>query len=125
MSGKWIDEQGDIWVLGVDGLMHTPETAPFPREYVEKKWGPLKPLDAATPYTGTQPTYEYQTATKGPDGRIERVGVSFAEDEYPDARQRVMGEYYDIKRDAESFGSDGEVVLLRRPVSAWEVTDAE
>ena len=22
--------------------MHTPETAPFPREYVEKKWGPLR-----------------------------------------------------------------------------------
>lgn len=22
--------------------MHTPETAPFPREHVEKKWGPLR-----------------------------------------------------------------------------------
>lgn len=28
----------------VDGLMHTPETAPFPREHVEHKWGPLVPV---------------------------------------------------------------------------------
>jgi protein gp37 len=40
----WVDKQGDVWTPGADGLMHTPETAPFPREYVEKKWGPLKPL---------------------------------------------------------------------------------
>lgn len=37
----WRDRQGDIWREGDDGLMHTPETAPFPRDYVEKKWGPL------------------------------------------------------------------------------------
>lgn len=43
-AGGWIDNQGDVWTLGSDGLMHTPETAPFPREYVEKKWGPLKPV---------------------------------------------------------------------------------
>lgn len=41
----WIDKQGDVWRLGDDGLMHTYETAPFPREYVEKKWGPLRLLD--------------------------------------------------------------------------------
>lgn len=41
---RWIDNQGDIWTLGSDGLMHTPETAPFTREHVEKKWGPLKPM---------------------------------------------------------------------------------
>ena len=40
----WVDNQGDVWRLGEDGLMHTFETAPFPREYVEKKWGPLKPV---------------------------------------------------------------------------------
>jgi protein gp37 len=40
----WIDKQGDVWTPGVDGLMHTPETAPFSREHVERKWGPLKPL---------------------------------------------------------------------------------
>ena len=40
-SEAWRDKHGDIWRLGGDGLMHTPETAPFPREYVEKKWGPL------------------------------------------------------------------------------------
>lgn len=42
--GSWIDNQGDVWTLGADGLMHTPETAPFPREHVEKKWGPLRPV---------------------------------------------------------------------------------
>ena len=39
----WIDRDGDVWHLGADGLMHTPETAPFPREHVERKWGPLRP----------------------------------------------------------------------------------
>lgn len=38
-----MDRQGDVWTLGADGLMHTPETAPFPHAYVEKKWGPLIP----------------------------------------------------------------------------------
>ena len=38
----WVDRQGDVWRMGDDGLMHTPETAPFPREHVEKKWGPLR-----------------------------------------------------------------------------------
>lgn len=41
----WRDRQGDIWVLGEDDLLHARETAPFPREQVEKKWGPLVPLD--------------------------------------------------------------------------------
>jgi hypothetical protein len=41
------DRHGDIWMLGADGLMHTPETAPFPLEHVERKWGPLVPISAA------------------------------------------------------------------------------
>jgi hypothetical protein len=42
------DRQGDVWTLNPDdGLMHTPETRPFPREYVEKKWGPLLPAGDA------------------------------------------------------------------------------
>lgn len=41
---RWIDKHGDVWTLGDDGLLHTPETAPFSREHVEKKWGPLKEL---------------------------------------------------------------------------------
>lgn len=41
MPECWMDRHKDIWVLGEDGLMHTPETRPFPREHVEKKWGPL------------------------------------------------------------------------------------
>ena len=42
-NDAWTDRHGDVWRLGPDGLMHTPETAPFPREHVEKKWGPLRP----------------------------------------------------------------------------------
>jgi hypothetical protein len=41
---QWRDRHGDVWTDGGDGLMHTPETASFPREHVEKKWGPLVPL---------------------------------------------------------------------------------
>lgn len=37
----WRDKQNDVWYEGDDGLMHSHETAPFPREHVEKKWGPL------------------------------------------------------------------------------------
>lgn len=40
----WRDRHGDVWTLGADGLMHTPDTAPFSREHVEKKWGPLVPI---------------------------------------------------------------------------------
>jgi hypothetical protein len=42
---RWKDTQGDIWTLGEDGLLHTPETRPFPRYIVEKKWGPLRPME--------------------------------------------------------------------------------
>lgn len=42
----WFDNQGDVWRLGDDCLMHSFETASFPREYVEKKWGPLRPIQA-------------------------------------------------------------------------------
>lgn len=42
--GAWRDRQGDVWTEGADGLMHTPETRPFPRDYVERKWGPLVPV---------------------------------------------------------------------------------
>lgn len=37
----WKDRHGDVWVIGSDGLLHTRETRPFPRELVERKWGPL------------------------------------------------------------------------------------
>jgi hypothetical protein len=39
---SWIDRHGDVWRLGRDGLMHTKDTAPFSREHVERKWGPLR-----------------------------------------------------------------------------------
>lgn len=37
------DRHGDVWTLGADGLMHSFETASFPRSHIEKKWGPLVP----------------------------------------------------------------------------------
>ncbi|WNN94980.1 hypothetical protein SEA_MAGRITTE_3 [Microbacterium phage Magritte] len=43
---QWRDRQGDVWELGDDGLLHSFETAPFSREHVEKKWGPLIPIPA-------------------------------------------------------------------------------
>lgn len=43
----WRDRHGDIWTEGDDGLMHTRETAPFTREHVVKKWGPLVPTSDA------------------------------------------------------------------------------
>lgn len=48
--GPWLDRQGDVWTLGADGFLRTPETAAFTREYVERKWGPLQPAptDAET-----------------------------------------------------------------------------
>lgn len=42
----WRDRHGDVWVLAEDGLLHARETRPFPREHVEKKWGPLVPVVA-------------------------------------------------------------------------------
>lgn len=43
-ASGWRDRQGDVWFEGADGLMHARETRPFPREHVEKKWGPLVPV---------------------------------------------------------------------------------
>lgn len=60
-TARWIDKQGDIWTLGTDGLLHTPETAPFTLEQVQKKWGPLKPIGsdaAAQPATDRDPILE-------------------------------------------------------------------
>lgn len=41
MTEYWIDRHGDVWTENEDGLMETPDTRPFPREHVEKKWGPI------------------------------------------------------------------------------------
>ena len=46
---SWVDRQGDVWRMNdADGLMYAPKTAPFPREHVEKKWGPLRLVDPRT-----------------------------------------------------------------------------
>jgi hypothetical protein len=62
----WRDKQGDIWTEGDDGLMWTPETRPFPREHVERKWGPL----VEVPYPGylttpAEPSADQQGADHG------------------------------------------------------------
>lgn len=55
-SSGWVDKHGDVWTLGADGLLHTLETRPFPPEYVEKKWGPLRPATSTTAPTNASPT---------------------------------------------------------------------
>lgn len=50
----WVDRHGDVWRMGDDGLMWTPETAPFSREHVEKKWGPLRLVDTRFPPASTE-----------------------------------------------------------------------
>lgn len=52
---QWRDNQGDIWTAGPDGLLHTPETRPFDREYVEKKWGPLIPIPQGPDVSALEP----------------------------------------------------------------------
>ncbi|MDF9717373.1 hypothetical protein [Nocardioides sp. ChNu-99] len=43
VGASWVDRFGDVWTSRADGLMYEqPETRPFPREHVEKKWGPLR-----------------------------------------------------------------------------------
>lgn len=66
--GPWIDKQGDVWTIGVDGLLHTPETAAFPREHVEKKWGPLRLLESQDPQT-------QDGATTNPSGPASETGT--------------------------------------------------
>lgn len=43
-GSRWTDRHHDVWTMHADGLMRTPETAPFPPQHVEKKWGPLTPI---------------------------------------------------------------------------------
>jgi len=43
-TGPVMDVQGDVWERRADGLWWTPETKPFPLEYVLRKWGPLRPV---------------------------------------------------------------------------------
>jgi hypothetical protein len=63
---SWIDKHGDVWRYGDDGLMHTPETRPFPREYVERKWGPLRLIaDPATAPTPPEPLPDDEETTHG------------------------------------------------------------
>lgn len=69
----WRDRHGDEWTEGDDGLMHTRETAPFSREYVEKKWGPLvavaAPLSIEEMASGTEFTQQIRwTVRRAADG---------------------------------------------------------
>lgn len=57
----WRDNQGDIWHEGPDGLLYSHETAPFTREHVEAKWGPISLL----PLTPRQCEYEREHPEHG------------------------------------------------------------
>ena len=57
-SLSWADRNRDVWRVGDDGLMWTPETAPFPREHVEKKWGPLRLVDPRIRPADPLPDYD-------------------------------------------------------------------
>jgi len=48
-ASAWADRQGDVWHQRDDGQLETFETAPFSREHVEKKWGPLIRLSKRHP----------------------------------------------------------------------------
>ena len=61
---SWIDKHGDVWTLGPDGLMRTPETAPFPREHVERKWGPLRSVTSSTQPARMAPRHEVTEESK-------------------------------------------------------------
>jgi hypothetical protein len=41
---RWVDIHHDVWTMGDDDLMHTPETRPSSWAHVVKKWGPLHQL---------------------------------------------------------------------------------
>lgn len=67
--------------------------------------------------------YQWSTALQRPDGHLRLVSVAYAEDEYPDAKQRVMEHFRAWQRDAEDAGRTERVVLLRRPIVPWELAD--
>ena len=61
---RFKDRHGDLWVFGADGLMHTPETAPFPYEHVKRKWGPLRIIDME----GVRPAVSHPNGRSGDEG---------------------------------------------------------
>lgn len=71
---------------------------------------------------GTKPKYEWCAALREPDGSLTLVGVAHAEDVEPDAKAHVL-DHYHAWRESDQYRP--RVVLVRRPVAAWEVTDAE
>jgi hypothetical protein len=103
---SWIDRQGDVWALGEDGLLHTPETRPFSREYVERKWGPLREVTVTTTldevwcltcdhtHIARIPALTYRCADCGYGGWILSIAVTHATDRrthvvYPLVHQTV------------------------------------
>ncbi len=76
---QWRDSQGDIWTTGPDGLLHTPETAPFSREHVEKKWGPLIPIPQGPDVSILKPTRLLEFLAK-----VESMGLSLVKANDPE-----------------------------------------
>lgn len=83
---------------------------------------PEMPLPPLLPPDDEPSKYEYMAALRYRDGvQLERYGVSFNDEDYPDAKARAMGEVWDGRRDP----NVPEVVLMRRPIGEWEITTEE
>jgi hypothetical protein len=67
----------------------------------------------------SEPMYEYQAAVRYRDGvTLERIGVSFTDEDCTDARTRAQDEVWDCRR---SWPEAPEIILVRRVIGQWEV----
>jgi hypothetical protein len=108
LGSAWIDTHHDVWTMGSDGIMHSPETAPFPPAHVAKKWGPLLPV-----VVETEPCSHPDCEVEVGDDRVdEQTGRRYCTDEHRDdhsqdlleervARQYAAGD--DVPRDPGPF----------------------
>lgn len=73
----------------------------------------------------TEKVYQWCTAMLRPDGRLRLVGVAYAEDEYPNAKELVLEHFRAWQRDAAAVDRTEDVVLVRRPIVPWSVVDVD
>ena len=85
----------------------------------EPHWWRVEFMGPRFQCNGAKPKYEYQAAIRYTDGvTLERVGVSFNDEDYADARQRAEGEVWECRR---SWAEAPEIVLVCRSIGEWEV----
>lgn len=104
---QWRDKHGDIWTAGSDGLLHTPETAPFSREHVEKKWGPLIPIPQGPDVSALEPLRFREFAEA-----YERLGLvsTYAIDPV-DGEKIVALDWHDVSKLMQHY--EGEIQKLK------------